>query len=277
MQSFTTVLHGTTQALQKFTDTLNNNVAPEASSRAGGRIGGSRPARSADVTPTGTPRWFRRIAGKVGGRKGARFARGVGGRAMAAGLARTGQLLAHGFPMRAAVQGGLTTGLMAAGPAAVAIGGMTMALLKVVPALNDMAASAREANKAFTYASAQMAFVENQAKFQQRMLDREKGDRLSESARAIAESEQDVLQSRKEIDILVADTKNWFGALWNNIKADLYKPFNEIAGGVNRIVGNTNPNKGKAATADEWIKDVKKRDDAWLERERRRINEGRQQ
>src|SRR5262245_34118250 len=210
-------------------------VAPPASFLRGRTVQGPAPV-PAPPTPVPSMPWNRkrkagfrgRLTGMFGRRFGrganraAAYARGVGGRAAGAfaqgAIARGAQVFAQGAPLGYTLKAGLAGGMAAAGPAAIAMAGLAGAAVKAVKGLDDFARSASEANRSLSYASAEMAFVENRARFEQRLIDRENGNRLSRSAAALAESEKRFESQVMDWDILKRNVGNWLATAWNYLK-----------------------------------------------------------
>ncbi len=166
---------------------------------------------------------------------------------------------AEGAAEGAAAGAGLASGFGAVAGAAVA----------VAKGLNELSETQLRYNRQLAEASAAMAATFAQRDVQERLRNIEKGDRLTESARALTHAEQQREESRKEIDILTNRFKNSVAAGWENVKASLYAPLNELAKGVNQVVENTGPRaKEEPILMGEWVQAIAEEDRRRRERER---------
>lgn len=186
------------------------------------------------------------------------------GRAAATGLSAAGSALQKGWPVAFAARTGLVAAAGSLGPVGVGLSILAVAAVKATQSLNEMAKGQVEYARSLSHASAQMALVMAERDIQELMRNREKGDRLSTSARALTQAEQFKEDNTKEIDILIDKGKNYIGAAWEVFKTGLFLQMNLVAGGLNKIeemISGAVSDQKRALTVDEWAKDTQKLDD----------------
>ncbi len=159
-----------------------------------------------------------------------------------------------------------SAGEMLGGPVGLAIAGVALlgtAAIAAVKSLNRMSEEQVKYNRSLSQASAQMAFVFAERDIQERMRDREKGDRLSTSARALTQAEQFKEENQKEISILWNKSVNYLSGGWEVFKGALFMQLNQEAELINKLLefftGGTDTTKN--LTMDEWARDAQRLDE----------------
>ena len=197
-------------------------------------------------------------------RKAASFARVKGGAkagmAAKAGLGAAGKALQMGWPVGMALRSGLAAAAGAAGPFGVALGVATGVAIKFAKAMEDNVRHQVEYARHLAESSAMMRGVVARRDLQERLRDREKGDRLSASAKMLVATEQGNKDAWKETDIAWNKIKNAAGAWWNmektwllmisglDLKARVFNKLDEWLTGMLGI--------DKGLTWSEWAQDI---------------------
>jgi hypothetical protein len=165
---------------------------------------------------------------------------------------------------------GAAEGIAAGGGLAAGFSAAATAAMKVAKGLNDLSDTQLRYNRQLAEASAAMAATFAQRDVQERIRNIEKGDRLTESARALTQAEQQREENRKEIDILTDRVKNSVAAGWERFKGAAFAPFNEMARQLNVIAENTGPRaKEEPILMGEWVQAIAEQDRRRREIERK--------
>jgi hypothetical protein len=195
-----------------------------------------------------TTRRFAGFARLIGGKRAGRMAM--------AGMSAAAQRFAFSGSFTSAARVGVMGGAAAGGPVAVGIVGLGMAAVKAAEALQKMTAEQLLYNRELSKSSATMAVVFAERDVQERFRQREIGDRVAASARALTQAEQFKEDNTKEIAIAWERTKNELGAGWEAFKAALFMELNKIAWVANKLWEFFNGEKemDKYLTMGEWMK-----------------------
>jgi hypothetical protein len=176
---------------------------------------------------------------------------------------------AAGGPLARSVQN-VWTGLGSAGASVSAVGaglamaGLATAAVAAAKGMNALTDKQLEYNRSLSHASAQMAFVFAQRDIQELMRNREKGDRLVDSARNLTQAEQSRQENRKETDLLWERLKTSGATFWqllNNIGHQM-SGLEGISRGVNKIVEaiDGTQQRQKQLMMDEYVRDLAAQD-----------------
>jgi hypothetical protein len=113
-----------------------------------------------------------------------------------------------------------------------------VAAAKAAQALDTMVKHQVEANQHLSYASAQMAFVTAQRAIQERLRDRERGDRLAGSAGALVAAEQGGKDARNELTIFGEHVWNGLGVVRETVMRldPLIWGLNQDAKALNKVI-----------------------------------------
>jgi hypothetical protein len=234
-------LHDIGADVKRIAEAVTRNAAPAMLARSGGRLSGAA-LTDGEAEDTGDDE------------RPSRF-----GQAARAGLRRTGQLLRLGVPLGAAARGGLATAATSLGPVGIALATVTAGAAAAGRSLNELSKNALAHSEQLARASANMALVQAERTVRELFRQREIGDRLSGSARALAESEQFVKDQSKEINILFAEVSNRVSTAWNYFTGEVMGVLNTLAGIGNGLLGNTDP-KNQNLTFGEWAEGIADQD-----------------
>lgn len=142
--------------------------------------------------------------------------------------------------------------------------------ISAAQALNKLEGEQQRYMQSLARFSANMAQIEAERNIQEIFREREKGDRLSSSARSLVESEQRAKDQTKELDILWNNVKNNVGTAWNDFKTGFAREMNRVVKPLNEIMGNTDKNLDKFLTMGEWVQQIANEDRRWRDEQNRR-------
>jgi hypothetical protein len=234
--------------------------------------GGRGPGGPSDDSAPGSPDWNRKRKRHGWAWQGARKAGGIArlkfgrraGQSVTTGIGVAARRLMWGASVGSAARGGAIAAVAAGGPVAIGVAALGFAAVKAAEALNRMTAEQLVYNRHLAQSSAQMAMVFAERDVQERMREREKGDRLAGSARALAQAEQGFAEGTKETEILWNRAKNEIAAEWETFKTVALSEVEVIATVLNKTYEWLEERFGisqqGAMTFDQWMKDMQQGD-----------------
>jgi hypothetical protein len=201
-------------------------------------------------------------------RKFAAFARLRGGkragRMAMAGMSAAAQRFAFSGSISSAARVGIMGAAASGGPAVFGVVAMGVAAVKAAEALNKLTAEQMTYNRELGKSSAQMAFVFAQRDIQERMRNREVGDRLSASARSLVRAEQRFKDDTKEMDVFGERVKNYAGIAWEVWKTEFVqhmmphvRPLIVVA---NKIAEHFESDEDRPLAFDQYVRAIAQED-----------------
>jgi hypothetical protein len=198
------------------------------------------------------------LAGLLGASAGGQ---GGGGYAAGRGVGVAARALAGGAGISAAANAGLKAASQALGPAGMAFQALADKASGAAKWLEKMSVEARKFHQELANVSPAMAAAEARRNVAIILRQREQGNRLAGAASALNEAEQQKEEAKKELGILEDRVKTALATFWEKVKAGFYAPFNNVAGKINKLIENTDPNRPLAA--DEWAQKMAEEDRKW--------------
>lgn len=218
--------------------------------------------------------WFKQWTRRAGAR--ARQAGGAAaGRSVQQGLGAAGQSLMWGGSMQYAARRAIAAGALAGGPAVAGVAVLGFVAAKAAESLNQMTREQVEFNRRLSNASASMAFVFAQRDVQERMRNREMGERLSQSASVLTQSEQFSKDQIKDTEVALNRLWNGILSLWEVAKLAIIPPMVRQVEYLDKIyqwLENSLDLGGRPLTMDEYAREAqqldeearKRKDPKWL-------------
>ena len=130
------------------------------------------------------------------------------------------------------------------------------AINATVESLNRMSREQQNYSRMLAQVSPDHAAIQGQRNLLETFRNMEIGRRTAISANTMMQAEQGYKQGTKEIDVLVANTKNTVAAVWEGFKTVVVAPLNGIAKDINKFFGKEAEPGTDPISLGQWMKDV---------------------